>query len=455
MAALAIRLDYNASVSYHAINDAGTYNRMASMVATHGDYHTGSGLRSGAGGSLGPTAYFPPAFPYFLAVSDLLTGHQAGGKTAVIPERTEMAILGTISVALLGLVALEAFGDGTALAALVLGAVYPVFVELSGVLVSENLVVALELGAVWTLLRARRASGRRVWAWIAATGVLTGLAALAHENAILDVIPFAIAATAITRAQRQAGPGRTSRLRALTAPAALIACACAVIAPWTIRNAVELHAFVPVADETGITLAGTYNPVSAATPGLPYKWHLFSHVAPLHHFAHEALHLTEVQLSDKLQAAALSYIGAHPLAPLQASLDNTLRMFELEGSYAWQASAKALSIHQDVARTGIITFWVLCLLALAGLGTRRARRGPWWLWAVPVLWWISIMAINVETPRFREPIDPFLILLAACAVSTAVGRLSGLRGTPVRGRRRTPQLAGDQTELVQMVKRLA
>ena len=31
------------------------------------------------------------------------------------------------------------------------------------------------------------------------------------------------------------------------------------------------------------------------------------------------------------------------------------------------------------------------------------------------------MFVNVETPRFREPIDPFLLLLAACAVSTAVG----------------------------------
>ena len=41
----------------------------------------------------------------------------------------------------------------------------------------------------------------------------------------------------------------------------------------------------------------------------------------------------------------------------------------------------------------------------------------------PVLYAVSIVFVNVETPRFREPIDPFLILLAACAVVTAFTRL--------------------------------
>ena len=65
---------------------------------------------------------------------------------------------------------------------------------------------------------------------------------------------------------------------------------------------------------------------------------------------------------------------------------------------------------------------------------------------------------NVETPRFREPIDPFFVLLAACAVATAARRvlvLLGLGGAPVRGRGRASELAGHDTELVQMVKRLA
>ena len=31
------------------------------------------------------------------------------------------------------------------------------------------------------------------------------------------------------------------------------------VAPWTIRNAYELHAFVPTTTQLGWALAGTYN----------------------------------------------------------------------------------------------------------------------------------------------------------------------------------------------------
>ena len=157
IAAFAIRLAYVDNTYYKAINDAGTYNRLGSNVAQYGDYHTGSGPRTGAGGSIGPTAYFPPAFPYVLGVVDLIDGHAAGGKTAVPPERVAQAVIGTVSVGLLGLVALEAFGGGPALAALAIAAAYPVFVELSGTLVAENLLLVFELAAIWTALRARRA----------------------------------------------------------------------------------------------------------------------------------------------------------------------------------------------------------------------------------------------------------------------------------------------------------
>ena len=67
-----------------------------------------------------------------------------------------------------------------------LAAVYPVLVELSGTLVAENLLIALVLAAVYAGLRVRRArSARTPYAWIAGAGVLTGLATLTHENAIV------------------------------------------------------------------------------------------------------------------------------------------------------------------------------------------------------------------------------------------------------------------------------
>jgi 4-amino-4-deoxy-L-arabinose transferase-like glycosyltransferase len=447
--ALVVRIGYVEHTPFKAINDAGTYNRLASMIATTGDYHTGSAPGSGAGGSRGPTAYFPPGFPYFLAAVDILTGHQAGHKPAIQPERIAQAVAGTVTVGLIGLVALEAFGAGAALASMALAAFYPVLIELSGTLVAENLLVVFELAAVWTALRIKHA--RRPYAWIAATGVLTGLATLTHQNAILLLIPLALAAWSV--AQRK--PDRTRpRVRALAAPTILlILTTCATIAPWTIRNAIELHHFVPVSDESGITLVGTYNPASAAFAPVPYKWRYILKIPQDRTLVRTAGRYDEVALGDKFQSQALHYIDEHPLAPLQVAYHNTLRMFELEGPYAWHASALAIGLPVAVARTGVAAFWLLCGLALLGAFTRMARRAPRWLWLVPLLLALSVVFVNVETPRFREPIDPFLILLAGCAVATAVQRLP-LRRAPVRRGRRASQLPRD-AQVVEMGQRLA
>lgn len=456
VAALVIRVAYIADTPYKAKNDAGTYNRLASGIAQTGDYQVGDGRHTGAGGSSGRTAYFPPGFPYFLAVVDLIDGHSAGGKPAVRPARVAQAVLGTATVGLIGLVGWEAFGDAVALVAMALAAVYPVFVEMSGVLVAENLLLVLELAAVWTALRAYRA--RHPYVWIGATGILLGLATLTHENAIVFVIPLGFAAVRAVRARARAAPaaagnptgkpisstgvpGRPGapeaqrdpwwhgRGRAAGALALLVVTTVLMIVPWTIRNAIEVHHFIPVSDETGITLVGTYNPNSAAFPSVPYKWRFFWLIPEDKHLMKTAGDYTEPALGAKLESQALNYIGDHPSAPLAVAYHNTLRMFELEGSYAWHASAYALDIPKSNARVGVAAFWVLCVFALAGIFTRVARAAPRWIWWVPVLYALSIVFVNVETPRFRAPIDPFLILLAACAIAAGAQRLIAARRT--------------------------
>jgi hypothetical protein len=296
------------------------------------------------------------------------------------------------------LVALECFAETVALIALILAAVYPVMIELSATLVAENLLVVLSLAAAWTILRARRSE--RPYAWAAAGGLLIGLAVLTHENALVLLI------------------GALGLRRAPKAALLLLIATALTLVPWTVRNAIVLHRFVPVSDEAGITLAGTYNAVSAHDEHLPYGWRLYLYGEPHHR-------LSEPALDGRLTSRALHYIGQHPLAPAQVALHNTLRMFELEGSVAWKTSAASIDLPRGTAEIGVISFWLLCLLALPGAFTGAARAAPRWLWLVPLLYALSIVFVNVETPRFRLPVDPFLILLAACAIGTAVARLSG------------------------------
>src|SRR5581483_4490403 len=144
--------------SYRPINDAGSYLTLGSDIAHTGDYSLSRTPGSGAGGTIGPSAYFAPGYPYFLALVDLIDGHAVRRDGAVHPARISQAVLGTITVALIGLVGLELFGTTAGVIALALAAVYPVAIGLAGVLVAENLLTPLILAAVYAGLRVRRAA---------------------------------------------------------------------------------------------------------------------------------------------------------------------------------------------------------------------------------------------------------------------------------------------------------
>ena len=433
--ALALRIAEVDNTSYRPRNDAGSYLTLASSIAHTGDYSLSRASGRGAGGTHGPTAYFAPAFPYYLALVDIIDGHETRRDGAIQPARVSQAVLGTITVALTGLVALELFGPTAGWIALVLAALYPVLIELTDTIVAENLLTVFVLAAVYAGLRVRRATrtGTRV-GWVAGAGVLTGLATLTHENGVVLLIPLIPAVWT----------GRP-RLRpaALAAPALLIAITALTILPWTIRNGVVEHHFIPVSDETGITLVGTYNAASAANPMVPYKWRIYYGIPGEGPLIRESRNLTEPQLGAILEHQALHYISDHPFSPFVVAFHNTLRLFELEGTYAWQQSATAISLSNNTAQIAIFTFWALCLLALAGAFTRLARSAPKWVWIVPLLLALTVVLVNVETPRFREPVDPFLILLAAAGLATAGERVARrLRGAPVVGERRGAVAAG-------------
>jgi 4-amino-4-deoxy-L-arabinose transferase-like glycosyltransferase len=434
IAALALRVVEVERTSYRPINDAGSYLTLASEVAHTGDYSA----RTGAGGTRGPTAYFPPGFPYFIAAVDLITGNTTRRGAAVHSARLSQAVLGTVTVALVGLLALELFGQTVALIALALAATYPVLVELSGALVAENLMTALILAATWTALHARRSP--HPYRWIAAAGVLTGLATLTHVNSVVIAVPVAFAAWRIRRGW--------------IAPVLVLAATLLTITPWTVRNAVELHRFVWITDETGITLRGTYNSASAANTRVPYKWRLYYGIPGERNLVRRAGGLSEPVLSSRLEHQAFHYIGDHPFSPFAVLYHNSLRLLELEGTFASRASAHAQSIPRGIADAGVIGFWILCVLALAGAFTHRIRTAPAWVWVIPLLLWLSVALLNAETPRFREPIDAFLILPAACALAVAPRTVRRLAGSPIAGERGTA-VPADVSELVEMVERLA
>jgi hypothetical protein len=370
--------------------------------------------------ALRPTALHPPAWPLVLGAAYLVTDHEdrldlagtpgrpgaagapAAARSRWTAGRVVNALLGTGAVLLVGLVALELWGPRVALVATGVAALYPALAVLGAALLSEPLFVVLELGALYAVLRHRRPGGGR--RWLALAGVLCGMAVLTRANGAVLLLPLALGAWT--------GRPRWSR-RALAAPALVVLAAVLAVAPWTLRNALVLHAPVPVSTDLGQTLAGTYNPLAAANR---FRWRNTRRLPAADAVA--VAQPTEAARSSALAHAGLAYLAAHPLDVVRASAWNTARMLELDPAGRRDLAGELRS--RRLASVSFAGFAVLAVLALAGTAAARARRAPAWLWLVPVLMWLGTVPFAVNFSRFRAPIDPFLVLLAALAL-TALG----------------------------------
>jgi hypothetical protein len=186
-----------------------------------------------------------------------------------------------------------------------------------------------------------------------------------------------------------------------------------------VRNAVELHHFVPVSTQLGSALAGTYNDDARDDPEDPASWRALKHIPELRPIYGQIGTIPEPVLEAQLRHAAFHYIREHPAYVAEVAFWTTRRMLELGGLDWARHTYATVSVDRAWANVGIVCFWIFGLLALAGACTRRAREAPFFVWLVPVLMYLSVVFLVVETPRYRSPIDPFVILLAALAVSAA------------------------------------
>ena len=48
---------------------------------------------------------------------------------------------------------------------------------------------------------------------------------------------------------------------------------------------------------------------------------------------------------------------------------------------------------------------------------KRSGRSRPAIWSVPLLMYLGVVFLVVETPRYRTAIDPFIVLLAALALT--------------------------------------
>jgi 4-amino-4-deoxy-L-arabinose transferase-like glycosyltransferase len=403
--ALLIRLGYVAATpDYTLVNDARDYDFYARSIATGQGYGLSFRL---------PTAFRPPGYTFFLAgVYDITGDAREAAEVRLPPARIAQALVGTLAVGLIGVVAAQLWGRRVALFAMALGAVYLPLILIGGAIMSEPLFVVLMLGALAAAIQARRSSRR--WPWVLLAGFVGGLAILTRANGFVLLLPLALGVWDV-RPRWSWG--------SLAAPAVLVVVALATVAPWTVRNAVELHAFVPVSTQLGSALAGTYNDDARLDRRNPASWRALRRVDQLRPIYGQVGTIPEATLERKLRHWAFDYIREHPTYVGEVAWWTTRRMLELGGLDWARHTYSTVSVGPRRANAGVVCFWIFALLAVAGACTRQARTTPLFVWLVPALMYLSVVFLVVETPRYRSPIDPFVIMLAALALSALAERV--------------------------------
>ena len=357
-------------------------------------------------------AYRPPGYPYALALPELLA-RWIGGHGLALARAFEV-LIGVIVVGLVGLLGWMVWGRRVGLTALGLAAVYIPFVLVSGVVISEPLYTALMLGAICAVLRWRSHGGL---AMLAAAGVLAGLTALTRNNGVIVLV--GVAALAVSRGDSR---GWVRRLRG---PLLVMAVGVVTIVPWTIRNAVVMGGFLPISDESGPTLVGTYNSISLANRVQPGTWTgRVSRLPRYRGFFFEAPAHSGITVDDVLQHDAITFAADHPAYIGTVFWHNTLRLLELHGGAWVRFAAGTIGLPPGAAVAGAIMFYIVALLALVGVFVPATRRAPRAFWAIPALQFLTTVLVNAETPRFRTPLEPFILLLAALSLQYLAGVVS-------------------------------
>ena len=215
------------------VGDADDYHQLATRLVEGRGYVNAADM---------PTAWRPPAYPVFLA------GVYKIGGVSVLKATIVQVILGGLTVLMLTVLGAMILGWPRALIAGVIAAVYPAFVWLPRLLLSENLslfLMLVSLSAIILYLRTSRII------WIVVFGVLCALNSLVRGGNLF--LPMVVALGLLLLHWRN--------WKQLVAPLLAMTVAFIVtLLPWTIRNYRVFHHVIPIATQDGLTLYGSYWP---------------------------------------------------------------------------------------------------------------------------------------------------------------------------------------------------
>ena len=423
VAALAIRVAFVLVVApgVPRLGDASAYHLLAEQIARgHGYIRPFDELLLHV---RRPTAEYPPLFPLLLAITARLGAH------SVDQQRIFVAFVGATTVTLVGILGRRVASAPVGLVAAALAAVYPMLFLSEATLMAEALYAALVTAL---LLCAYRAHDDPTLVRFAVLGAAIGFATLTRaEGALLGVV----VAVPLALFVRGLAPGaRFARIGAALGVAMLI------VAPWTVRNAIRFHRFVPVSNNVATLVDGancdaTYHgklvglwretfsqlgPNGAAAPPRPQSDACFEGFDVANPRFDEA-EAARDHLSD-----GAGYARRHTTRLAEVAGVRVLRTW---GAYAphQQVDFESLEGRPRAWQwRGTVMYWVLMPFAIAGIVVLRRHRRLLWPLLATAITVTAVAAATYGQQRFRIAAEPALLVLAAVTV-VGLGRVGRRR----------------------------
>jgi hypothetical protein len=370
---------------------------------------TGKGFSSPFRRETGPTAWLTPVYPLLVAAVFRVFGiFTANSFFAVVFLNALFSSAACIPIFLAGK---RIVGLGVASGAAWLWALYPNAVMMPFEWVWDTCLAAL-LGAVllWaTLELADSPQHASDWCFY---GLLWGFTLMTNPSLGL-LLPFLLGWAAYR--------GKRAAKLSLGKPtmAAGIAILCCV--PWTVRNYVVFHKFVPLRSNLPLELyIGNNN--NYATRQFVWPPKITKERELLRYFR-----LGETAFMEEEQRKAMEFIRSHPGIAIGLIGEKFVSF--------WTGVAEPVQVFKTtdslLIRTLIVCNTLAALGALLGIAYLVLKRSPY---AIPgaayplVFPWLYY--VTHPNLRYRHPIDPVILLLAAVAAS-GVWKL--LRRTPELG----------------------
>ena len=364
----------------------------------------------------GETAYYPVGYAAALGGVFALVKHTPIPDDLTLAAGYFQVALGVAGVWLVFALGRRLFGDAVGLGAALAVALMPNLIFHIATYLTETLFIALVLGALLVLID-RDWDERRIEPWrIVTFGVLLGLSALVRPISLLflPLLPIVWLLAAL-------GWRRT-----LGYSAAALVVTAATIAPWTLRNAVQMDAFVIISTNVGDNLCMGHH------EGATGQFNL-SPACGLQETPDEYIGLTreefEIERNSDNTRTALEFAREHPVGEL--------KLLSRKAYHTWRHDHDGLQAVESYGddrflpgalRTALeriadgYFFVAISLggLGLAGLVAPRpdARRV---LFLLALLALAGVPLVFFGDARFHVPVMPLLAVPAAWAVVAAVG----------------------------------